>query len=116
MEAHLQANDLWEAVEEDYEVPPLPANPTMAQIKNHREKKTRNSKARASLFAAVSPEIFTRIMTLKSSCETWNFLKSEYEGDERIKGMQVLNLVREFEMQKMKKSEKHCQQSKVTQF
>ena len=55
MEAHLLANDLWEAVEEDYEVPPLPENPTMAQIKNHKEKKTRKSKARASLFAVVSP-------------------------------------------------------------
>ena len=30
---------------------------------------------------------------------------NEYEGDERIKGMQALNLVREFEMQKMKESE-----------
>ena len=44
-------------------------------------------------------------MTLKSAFETWNFLKREYEGDQRIKGMQVLNLVREFEMQKMKESE-----------
>ena len=44
-------------------------------------------------------------MTLKLAFETWNFLRSEYEGDERIKGMQVLNLVREFEMQKMKESE-----------
>ncbi|XP_012071159.2 uncharacterized protein LOC105633162 [Jatropha curcas] len=31
--------------------------------------------------------------------------KKEYEGNEKIKGMQVLNLVREFEMQKMKESE-----------
>ena len=105
MEANLQANDLWEVVEEYYEVPPLSENPTMVQIKNHKEKKTRKSKARASLFAAVSLEIFIRIMTLKSAFETWNFLKREYEGDERIKGMQVLNLVREFEMQKMKESE-----------
>ena len=30
MEAHLGANDLWKAVEEDYEVPPLPNNPTLA--------------------------------------------------------------------------------------
>ena len=35
MEAHLEANDLWEAVEEDYKVLPLPTNPTMAQIKNN---------------------------------------------------------------------------------
>ena len=43
MEAHLEANDLWEAVEEDYEVPPLPNNPTLAQLRNHKEKKARKS-------------------------------------------------------------------------
>ena len=36
METHLEALDLWEAVEEDYEVPPLPNNPTMTQIKSHK--------------------------------------------------------------------------------
>ena len=35
-EARMEANDLWEAVEEDYEVLPLPTNPTMAQIKNQK--------------------------------------------------------------------------------
>ena len=58
MEAPLQENDIWEFVEEDYEVPPLTENPTMVQIKNHKEKKTRKSKARASLFVVVSPKIF----------------------------------------------------------
>ncbi|XP_015576935.2 uncharacterized protein LOC107261514 [Ricinus communis] len=105
MEAHLKVNNLWEAVEEDYEVLPLPANPTMAQIKTHKEKKSRKSKARASLFVAVSSNIFIRIMTMKSTFEVWNFLKEEYEGDEKIKGMKVLNLIREFEVQKMKESE-----------
>ena len=80
-------------------------NPTVAQIKNQREKKQRTSKAKAVLFAAVSPTIFYRIMTLKTSKEIWNFLKGEYKGNERIKGMQVLNLIREFELQKMKESE-----------
>ncbi|PNX63342.1 hypothetical protein L195_g061579, partial [Trifolium pratense] len=105
MEAYLEANDLWEAVEEDYEVLQLPNNPTIAQIRSHKEMKTRKSKARASLFAAVTEEIFTRIMTIKSAFEIWNFLKNEHEGDERIRGMQALNLIREFEMQKMKESE-----------
>ncbi|XP_017420390.1 uncharacterized protein LOC108330414 [Vigna angularis] len=58
MEAYLDANDVWEAVEENYGVSPLPNNPT-----------------------------------------------EEYEGNERIKRMQALNLVRELEMQKMKDSE-----------
>jgi len=105
METYLDALDLWEAVEEDYEIPALPNNPTMAQIKAHKEKKTKKSKAKACLFAAVSSTIFTRIMSLKSAKEIWDHLKTEYEGDERIRGMQVLNLVRDFELQKMKKTE-----------
>ncbi|GAA0169217.1 hypothetical protein LIER_40723 [Lithospermum erythrorhizon] len=37
-------NDLWEAVEEDYKVPPLIDNCTMAQVRNHKERKTRSPK------------------------------------------------------------------------
>ncbi|XP_070039164.1 uncharacterized protein [Nicotiana tomentosiformis] len=44
-------------------------------------------------------------MSLKTAKEVWDYLKEEYAGDERIKGMQVLNLIREFELQKMKESE-----------
>ena len=98
MEAHLEANDLWKAIEKDYKVPPLLANPTMAQIKNHKKNKTRKSKAKATLFVAISLEIFVRIMIMKSAFEVWNFLKKEFEGDEKINGMQILNLIREFEL------------------
>ena len=105
METYLDALDLWEAVEEDYEIPKLSNNPTMAQIKAHKEKKMKKSKAKACLFAVVSSTIFTRIMSLKSPKEIWDYLKTEYEGDERIRGIQVLNLVRDFELQKMKKTE-----------
>ena len=105
MESYLEALDLWEAVEEDYDVPLLPDNPTMAQIKNHKEKKTKKAKAKACLFAGVSKTIFTRIMTLKTAKAIWDYLKEEYAGDERIRSMQVLNLMREFELQRMKESE-----------
>ena len=47
MIVHLEALDLWEAVEEDYEVFQLPASPTMAQLKNHKERKTKKTKAKA---------------------------------------------------------------------
>ena len=69
METYLEALDLWEVVEEDYEVLALPANPTMAQMKVHKERKTRKSKAKAYLFAIVTPTIFTRIMSLNSAKE-----------------------------------------------
>ena len=69
METYLEALDLWEPIEEDYEVPPLPANPTVAQIKLEKEKKTRKSNAKACLFAVVSQMIFIRIMSLKTTKE-----------------------------------------------
>ncbi|KAK5840344.1 hypothetical protein PVK06_009238 [Gossypium arboreum] len=80
----MEANDLWEAVEEDYKDPSLPANPTMAQFKNQKERKSNE-----------------RNHDMKLAFEVWNFLKEEYEGDERIKCMKILNLVGEFEVQKM---------------
>ena len=105
METYLEALDLWEAIEKDYDVPPLPNNPTMAQIKSHKERKTKKSKAKVCLFAAVSTTIFTRNMSLKSAKDVWDYLKKEYVGDERIRGMQNLNLKQEFELQRMKESE-----------
>ena len=41
MAVHLKALDLWETVEEDYEVLPLGDNPSINQMKIHREIKTR---------------------------------------------------------------------------
>ena len=69
MKTYLEALDLWKAVEEDYEVSKLLANPTMALMKVHKERTTRKSKAKVYLFAAVTPTIFTWIMSLKSTKE-----------------------------------------------
>ena len=45
-------------------------------------------------------------MSLKSAKEIWDYLQKEYVGDERIKGMQILNFVREFKLQRKSKSVK----------
>jgi hypothetical protein len=37
-------------------------------------------------------------VTSRSAKAIWDFLKQEYERDERVKGMQVVNLIREFEI------------------
>jgi len=84
---------------------PLSENPTVAQIKVHKDKKTRKAKAKSCLFASVSQMIMIKIMTLKSPKEIWEYLKAKYEGNEKIQCMKVLNLIREFEMQRMKESE-----------
>ena len=66
MTVHLQALDVWEVVEENYEVPPLGANPTVAQMKLHKERKSIKAKAKACLFAIVSPSILIKIMKIDS--------------------------------------------------
>ena len=78
MTVHLEALDLWGAVEEDYEVPSLGDNPSINQMKINRERKTRKAKAKACLFYAVSPSILTRIMQIESAAAIWEYLKNEY--------------------------------------
>jgi hypothetical protein len=92
-------------IEEEYQVEPLPENQTVTQIKIHKGKKTKKAKAKACLFHAVSNTIFTRIMNLKSAKDIWDYINKEYEGHERTKNMQILNLIRELEMLKMKEAE-----------
>ena len=82
MENYLKALDVWEVVEEDYDVPQLPDNPTIAQMKNHKERKNRKAKTKACLFTSVSKTIFIRIMKLKTASAIWNYLKEEYEEDD----------------------------------
>ncbi|KAK5812690.1 uncharacterized protein LOC108468623 [Gossypium arboreum] len=105
MQAYIEGCDYWEVVEEDYDVTPLPNNPTMNQIKIHNERTTRKSKEKSYLYASVSPAIFNRIMAFGSAKEIWDYLKAEYQGDERIKCMKVLNLIRKFKRLQMKESE-----------
>lgn len=47
MQTHIEACDLWDAVEEDYDIPALPSKRTMAQIILHKERTIRKSKAKA---------------------------------------------------------------------
>ena len=43
MQPYLEELGLWEAVKDDYIVYPLLENPTVAQIKNQRERKTKKA-------------------------------------------------------------------------
>lgn len=43
-EAYLEALALWEVIDEDYEVLPLPVSPTLSQIRNHKDNKILNLK------------------------------------------------------------------------
>nr|XP_009790901.1 PREDICTED: uncharacterized protein LOC104238277 [Nicotiana sylvestris] len=99
MTVHLEALDLWEAVEEDYEVTPLGNNPTINQIKIHKEKKTRKAKPKTCLFSAVSHSILTRIMQMQSAAAISNKVRlfGKEFNDERIVQKILVTLPEKYE-------------------
>ncbi|XP_017624601.1 uncharacterized protein LOC108468220 [Gossypium arboreum] len=105
MKTYLQAYDLWSAVENDAEPPPLRANPTVAQMRQHAEETAKKPKAMACLQNRVSDVIFTRIMACDSPKQAWDRLKEEFIGSEKTRQQQLINLRRDFENLKMKEAE-----------
>ncbi|XP_017632748.1 uncharacterized protein LOC108475288 [Gossypium arboreum] len=87
MRTYLQAFDLWEVVNTDAKPAPLRANPTVAQIRQHADEMTKRHKAMSCIQNCVSD------------------LKEEFEGTERARQQQLLNLRRDFENLKMKEEE-----------
>lgn len=94
MQSYLEAYDLWEEVEEEKQIRPLPANPTVAQMKHHSEEKAKKSKAKTLLLTSVADVIFPRLMTCKTPKEAWDKLKEEFQGSDKTKQMSVLNFKR----------------------
>ncbi|XP_040938132.1 uncharacterized protein [Gossypium hirsutum] len=91
MKTYLQAFDLWEVVNSDVEPKPLRANPTVAQIRQHADEKTKRHKAMSCIQNSVS--------------DAWDKLNEEFQGTERTRQQQLLNLRRDFENLKMKEEE-----------
>ncbi|XP_052883434.1 uncharacterized protein LOC128292614 [Gossypium arboreum] len=105
MRTYLQAFDLWEVVNTDAEPVPLRANPTVAQIRQHADERTKRHKAMSCIQNCVFDVIFTRIMACETPKQAWDKLKEEFQGTERTRQQQLLNLRRDFENLKMKEEE-----------
>ncbi|KAA3481750.1 ankyrin repeat-containing protein [Gossypium australe] len=71
MEKAIIAFNLWEVVNSDVEPVSLRANPTMAQIRQHTDERTKRHKVMSCIQNSVSDVIFTRIM----ACESPNDFK-----------------------------------------
>ncbi|KAH0678915.1 hypothetical protein KY284_020000 [Solanum tuberosum] len=105
MQAFLEAYELWETVTEDKPLAALPANPTLAQIKPNNKDKAKKSKAKSLIQNVVADSVFYKIMACKTAKEAWDRLKEEYQGSDRTRQMQVLNLKKEFECLNMQDDE-----------
>jgi len=98
MKTLLQACGFRDVVEQDHNPQSLLVDPTLAQIRNHREERAKKFKAKTCLYSAISKAIFPRIIALDTTKQIWNYLKEEFHGNEKTIQMQVLNLRRKFEM------------------
>ncbi|WRX23008.1 protein of unknown function DUF4219 - like 5 [Theobroma cacao] len=105
MRTYLKAFDLWESIESGEAPVMRHANPTLAQIKQHNEDVAKTYKALIYLQSAVSESIFAKIMNYEDPKVVWDSLKEEYQGSDRTRTMQVLNLSRQFELMKMKEED-----------
>ena len=105
MQTYLEPFDLWEVVAEDELIALLPVNPTLAQIRAHTDEKTKKFKAKTLIQNSVADSIFHRIMNCRTTKEAWDKLKLEYQGSDRTKQMQALNLKRDFESLTMQENE-----------
>ncbi|PHT58696.1 ABC transporter C family member 2 [Capsicum baccatum] len=105
MKSYLQAYDLWEVVAEDTPLQPFPENPTVAQIKSHSDEKLKKFKAKTVIQNSVADSIFSKIIACETSNEAWEKLKKEYQGSDRVRQMQILNLKRDFESLRMQEDE-----------
>lgn len=104
MKAYLFAYNLWSVVEE-YVSRPLPENPTVAQFKQDVEGSMKNFEALSILHSTVSEDIFPRLVAFKTAKKVWDYLKEEYAGSAKVRGVKLLTLKREFELLKMQDGE-----------
>ena len=105
MKAFMKAYGLWRIVENGQQEPPaLSDDATLQQIKDHENTVAKGFKAMTLIHSALSEVMFTRIMVCESAKEAWDKLKEEFQGSDRTRRQQVLNLRREFEMLRMKET------------
>ncbi|XP_031277069.1 uncharacterized protein LOC116135494 [Pistacia vera] len=106
MKAFFRGQGLWQYVEENRQPPLLGQNPTLNQMRLHEEETAKAPRALSHIHAAVTDLVFTRIMAYETPKKAWDKLREEYMGSTTTRNMQVLNLRREFEMQRIQESEK----------
>ncbi|XP_070040192.1 uncharacterized protein [Nicotiana tomentosiformis] len=67
---------------EDKCIQPLPANPTLAQIKAHSDEKTKKYKAKTIIQNSVADLIFSKIIACETIKEAWKILKQKLLGED----------------------------------
>ena len=105
MKSYHEAYDLWEVEMEDIPLQSIPANPIIAQIKSHSEEKIKNIQSQNynSKFTCRF-DFFLKSLLVRQQKKLGKGLK-KYQGSDRIRQMQILNMKRDFESLRMQEDE-----------
>ncbi|GAU44225.1 hypothetical protein TSUD_399890 [Trifolium subterraneum] len=83
----------------------LDANADEATRTEHHELKKKDAKALFIIHQCVNPNIFEKIIEEEISKGAWDTLKNTYGGDEKLKGIKLQALIRQYEMMQMNDQE-----------
>lgn len=84
----------------------LAANATDAQRVSHKDAKKKDCQTLFCIQSAVDSVNFDQISHVESANEAWDILVKYYEGDEKVKGVNVKALRRQYELLQMGEDEK----------
>jgi transposase InsO family protein len=97
--------ELWDMVETEFEDPESTENFTVAQMKEFKEKRSKDAGALGLIQRGVADSIFPRIMRASKAKQAWEILQQEFQGDEKVRSVKLQNLRRDLENMRMKDDE-----------
>nr|KYP43171.1 hypothetical protein KK1_035407 [Cajanus cajan]KYP45452.1 hypothetical protein KK1_033023 [Cajanus cajan] len=98
MKTYFTFQDLWDTINERFSTPKDTPSLTVAQKKELKENKQKNSKVLFILQQVVTDTIFLRIMGATTAKEAWTTLQEEYKGSEKVRAVKLQTLWRNFEL------------------
>ena len=102
MKTFLQAQELWEVVQEGFTMPENQATVSAIEKKKLKEDQQKNYIALCFLQQAVTKTIFSRIRGISSAKELWDSLEQEFSGNKKIRTILLQSLREQYANMKMK--------------
>ena len=81
--------DLWDMVETCHLTPESTSSLSEAEIKELKEKKSKDAGALGMIQRGVSEAIFPRIMRATKAKEAWDILQEEFQGDKKVRAIKL---------------------------
>ncbi|XP_047163745.1 uncharacterized protein LOC124833332 [Vigna umbellata] len=105
MKTFFRSQYLWDIIEEGFTIPKDTSTLTIAQKKELKENKQKDSRTLFVLQQALDDTIFPRIIGATIAKQAWNIIEEEFQGSDEVRNVKLHSLRREFELIRMKESE-----------